>query len=265
MLGPTTGLELGDSVLFLLFGGSIYCGSRRYLVVRVRWPTRRLEQYGSPFISCDVGAPAGGHPLSHSRIGRMKHRGSRYCRVVRERSPAPRLEQLLHFSDSPIFLLYTPTTAQIWRAVVLATCELASHLFRFNSNNEELSIYSPIALSIPSRGRREEEEEEDLELPIRVGGEREREIDEEEDMIASSSRSSASDGVRKRGRGKRVDSSASATASASDWTDATSEEEERAVGAFRRALIDRNLLPACHDDYHTMKRSVLIADLSYHF
>ncbi|RWW77705.1 hypothetical protein BHE74_00014122 [Ensete ventricosum] len=224
MLGPTTGLELGDSVLFLLFGGSIYCGSRRYLVVRVRWPTRRLEQYGSPFISCDVGAPAGGHPLSHSRIGRMKHRGSRYCRVVRERSPAPRLEQ-------------------------------------------QLSIYSPIALSIPSRGRREEEEEEeeDLELPIRVGREREREIDEEEDMIASSSRSSASDGVRKRGRGKRVDSSASATASASDWTDATSEEEERAVGAFRRALIDRNLLPACHDDYHTMKRSVLIADLSYHF
>ncbi|RRT32482.1 hypothetical protein B296_00058455 [Ensete ventricosum] len=188
MLGPTTGLELGDSVLFLLFGGSIYCGSRRYLVVRLRWPTRRLEQYGSPFISCDVGAPAGGHPLSHSRIGRMKHRGSRYCRVVRERSPAPRLEQ-----------------------------------------------------------------------------QREREIDEEEDMIASSSRSSASDGVRKRGRGKRVDSSASATASASDLTDATSEEEERAVGAFRRALIDRNLLPACHDDYHTMKRSVLIADLSYHF
>ncbi|RWW00054.1 hypothetical protein GW17_00037005 [Ensete ventricosum] len=214
----------------------MYCGSRRYLVVRLRWPTRRLEQYGSPFISCDVGAPAGGHPLSHSRIGRMKHRGSRYCRVVRERSPAPRLEQ-----------------------------HILQRRRKFGARSIE--HISPIALSIPSRGRREEEEEEeeDLELPIRVGREREREIDEEEDMIASSSRSSASDGVRKRGRGKRVDSSASATASASDWTDATSEEEERAVGAFRRALIDRNLLPACHDDYHTMKRSVLIADLSYHF
>ncbi|CAD5166421.1 unnamed protein product [Musa acuminata subsp. malaccensis] len=73
-------------------------------------------------------------------------------------------------------------------------------------------------------------------------------------MIPSSSRSSASDGARKRGRGKRVDSSASATASACDWTDASSEEEERAVGVFRKALIDRNLLPARHDDYHTMKR-----------
>ncbi|CAL9165248.1 unnamed protein product [Musa hybrid cultivar] len=73
-------------------------------------------------------------------------------------------------------------------------------------------------------------------------------------MIPSSSRSSASDGARKRGRGKRVDSSASATASACDWTDASSSSEERAVGVFRKALIDRNLLPARHDDYHTMKR-----------
>lgn len=74
-------------------------------------------------------------------------------------------------------------------------------------------------------------------------------------MIASSSKISASgEGTRKRGRGKRVE------VQAPDQAPAPVADEESTVEAFRTALLDRNLLPHRHDDYHTMKRSVLIGD-----
>ncbi|KAL0418020.1 UNVERIFIED_CONTAM: Phosphatidylinositol/phosphatidylcholine transfer protein SFH9 [Sesamum radiatum] len=42
-----------------------------------------------------------------------------------------------------------------------------------------------------------------------------------------------------------------ASISAEEFLD---EEEEKAVNAFRRTLIERGLLPSRHDDYHTMLR-----------
>lgn len=56
--------------------------------------------------------------------------------------------------------------------------------------------------------------------------------------------------LRKRGS-KRVSDSQYASISIEDVRDA---EEEKAVNAFRQALIANDLLPPRHDDYHTMLR-----------
>ncbi|RWV88572.1 hypothetical protein GW17_00049332 [Ensete ventricosum] len=91
--------------------------------------------------------------------------------------------------------------------------------------------------------------------------ERRGETDDDDDvdkMISSFSRSGASEGARRRGKWKKADPQAVATV-AEERMDAS--EEEAIVEAFRKALIDRNLLPPRHDDYHTLLRSVSIVDL----
>ncbi|XP_071937529.1 phosphatidylinositol/phosphatidylcholine transfer protein SFH9-like isoform X2 [Coffea arabica] len=54
-----------------------------------------------------------------------------------------------------------------------------------------------------------------------------------------------------RKRTKRVAHCRFASITTEDFRD---EKEEEAVNIFRQTLVDRDLLPACHDDYHTMLR-----------
>lgn len=54
-----------------------------------------------------------------------------------------------------------------------------------------------------------------------------------------------------RKRGKRVADCRYAAISVNDVRDA---EEEAAVNVFRQALIEKDLLPSQHDDYHTLLR-----------
>lgn len=54
-----------------------------------------------------------------------------------------------------------------------------------------------------------------------------------------------------RKRSKKVAHCRFASISTDDFRD---EKEEEAVNVFRQVLIDKDLLPACHDDYHTMLR-----------
>lgn len=80
-------------------------------------------------------------------------------------------------------------------------------------------------------------------------------------MFSFSSRSGTAEGARRRGEGKRPELPATTT---EDNRVVPKEEEEEedyseCLEAFRTALIDRNLLPPRHDDYHTLMRSVSIA------
>ncbi|CAL9762352.1 unnamed protein product [Musa acuminata subsp. burmannicoides] len=143
-----------------------------------------------------------------------------------------------------------------WRHLSLSTCLArpsvpfspltASHdPHQFNSEENIFATSLPPSLSILFGGTRGETQ----------GNwnyrERRGEADDDIDMISSFSRTGASEGARRRGKWKKADPQAVATV-AEDRMDAS--EEEAIVEAFRKVLIDRNLLPPCHDDYHTMLR-----------
>lgn len=62
-----------------------------------------------------------------------------------------------------------------------------------------------------------------------------------------------------RKRSKRVAHCQYASVSVEEIRD---EGEEKAINEFRRVLIERDLLPTRHDDYHTMLRYLSVSNLS---
>ncbi|XP_074555627.1 phosphatidylinositol/phosphatidylcholine transfer protein SFH9-like [Curcuma longa] len=69
-------------------------------------------------------------------------------------------------------------------------------------------------------------------------------------MFSFSSRSGTPEGVKRRGEGKRPELSATTT----EEEEEEEEDYSECLEAFRTALIDQNLLPPRHDDYHTLMR-----------